>query len=532
MQSLFSFLFLFLGESDKIKVSNVTKEVRGMKKNSFWMKSACMIGAVIALFGLLLIMTKEYRQAIRGMSSLSYFNYNPVVLLWLIIMAGLVAIGLLIWLAKMIFDREQLLTEAAMEVRKVTNNIHAGVVNYIPEGICKIVYASRGYYEIIGMDRTGLYEVYQNSLLGFIPPEYHEFFLKAAALEPEEHAEETIRMHDCNGKNYWMQVTLTKGVHGGKSAVSAVFVDVSRLKATEDKLLREKERYRIVTELSDEVIFEYNFKKDVLTLSERFSELYGLDNVIKDFRNHMSLRLKSIHPEDRKTTIEQLLRTRRVGVNDIQFRMKDLNDEYQWCRALYRAICDENGGPFMAIGKIANINLFKKEIEQLARESKTDSMTGAYNKMATKEMIDAYIEKQKDRAHMLLLIDVDDFKKVNDTYGHQCGDEVLTYVIGNLRKTYVSGEIIGRVGGDEFIVFIGDVEDKVQLIEKAQELKELLHQPYQRGEQTVPVSASVGIAMYPEGGSCYEELLYNADNALYEVKATKKGNFAIYESKQ
>ncbi len=503
-----------------------------MKKNTFWVKSASMIGAVVVFFVLLLFMTKEYRQAIRGMSSVSYFNFNPVALLWLIIVVGLGAIGLLVWLAKMIFDREQLLTEAAMEVRKVTNNIHAGVVNYIPEGICKIVYASRGYYEIIGVDRTGLYEIYQNSLLGFIPPEYHGFFLDVASLALDGYAEETIQMHDCNGKRYWMHVTLSKGVHGGKETVSAVFVDVSELKATEDKLRKEKERYRIVTELSDEVLFEYDFKKDVLTLSERFTELYGLDYVIDSFRKDMSVHMRNIHPEDRKGTIEQLLRTRRVGANDIQFRLKDLNNEYQWCRVLYRAICDETGGPFMAVGKIANISLFKKEIEQLAHESKTDSMTGAYNKMATKEMVDSYIEKHKDGAHMMLLIDVDDFKKVNDTYGHQCGDEVLIHVIENLRNTYVSGEVIGRVGGDEFVVFIGEVKDKVQLLEKAQELKELLHQPYQHGEQTVPVSASVGVAMYPEGGSCYEELLYNADNALYEVKATKKGNFAIFEPKK
>lgn len=525
-----AFFLLFFVESDKIKVGIVTKEVRGMKKNTFWIKSASMIGAVIALFALLLLMTKEYRQAIRGMSGISYFNYNPVALLWLIIMAGLLVIGLLIWLAKMIFDREQLLTEAAMEVRKVTNNIHAGVVNYIPEGICRIVYASRGYYEIIGVDRTGLYEIYQNSLLGFIPPEYHSFFLNVDSWDEEGHAEETIQMHDCNGTKYWMQVTLSKGVHGGKNAVSAVFVDVSELKATEDKLRKEKERYRIVTELSDEVLFEYDFKKDVLLLSERFTELYGQDHIIESFRKDMSTNLRWIHPEDRKFTIEQLLRTRRVGANDIQFRMKDLNGDYQWCRVLYRAICDENGGPFMAVGKIANISLFKKEIEQLSIESKTDSMTGAYNKMATKEMVDAYIKNHPDGAHMLLLVDVDDFKKVNDTYGHQCGDEVLINVISNLRKSYVADEIIGRVGGDEFVVFIGEVKDKAQLIDKAQELKELLHQPYRYGEQTVPVSASVGIASYPEGGASYEELLYNADNALYEVKATKKGNFAIFES--
>jgi len=503
-----------------------------MKKNTFWIKSITVIIVVFVLFVALLFSTKEYRQAIRGMSSVSYFNYNPVALLWLIVMVGLLAIGLLIWLAKMIFDREQLLTEAAMEVRKVTNSIHAGVVNYIPEGICKIVYASRGYYELIGVDRTGLYEIYQNSLLGFVLPEYHGFFLDVASLKLEGHAEETIQMHDCNGKKYWMQVTLSRGVHGGKDTVSAVFVDVSELKATEDKLVKEKERYRIVTELSDEVLFEYDFKNDVITLSERFTEIYGFDYVIDRFRKDMNKHLQIIHPDDRRGALEQFLRTKRVGVNDLQIRLLDSKGEYQWCRVIYRAICDENGGPFQAIGKIENINMFKKEIEQLERESKTDSLTGAYNKMATKEMIDEFIERRANSSHMLLLIDVDNFKKVNDTYGHQCGDEILTYVIRNLRETYVTGEIIGRVGGDEFVVFIGEVKDKAQLLERAQELHDLLHRPYRRGNQVVPVSASIGVAMYPEDGACYDELLYCADNALYEVKATQKGSFAIYSPKR
>ena len=503
-----------------------------MKKNSFWMKSAAIIGSVILLFAVLLLMTKEYRQAIRGTSLVEAFNYNPVILLWLIVVVGVCAIGLLFWLIKMIFDREKLLSEAAMEVRKVTNNLHAGVVNYIPEGICKIVYASRGYYEIIGVDRTGLYEVYQNSLLGFIPPEYHGFFLDTASLTLDGYAEETIQMHDSNGKKYWMQVTLTKGVHGGKETVSAVFVDVSALKSVQDKLIKEQERYRIATELSNEVMFEYDYEKDVLSLSEQFTEIYGVDHVIGYFRKDINKYMQIIHPDDRAGAMEQFLHTKRIGANDIQIRLLDANGEYQWCRILYRALCNETGGPSQAIGKISNINMFKKEIEQLEHESKTDSLTGAYNKMATKQMIDTYIQTHESGAHMLLLIDVDDFKKVNDTYGHQCGDEVLTYVIDNLRKTYVSDEVIGRIGGDEFVVFIGEVKDKDQLIEKAQELHELLHRPYVKDKQVLPVSASIGIAMYPEDGACYEELLYCADSALYNVKATKKGEFAIYSSKE
>lgn len=503
-----------------------------MKRNSFWTKATAIIVAVMAFFGVLLVLTKEYRKAIHKTSSSLYFNNNPEILLWIIVMCGILSIGLLFWLAKMIFDREQLLTEAAMEVRKVTNTIHAGVVNYLPEGICKIVYASRGYYDIIGVDRAGLYEIYQNSLLGFILPEYHDFFLHTEELEEKGYAEKTVQMHDKDGKRYWMQVTLSKGVHGGKKAISAVFVDVSTLKRTEERLKREQERYRIVTELSNEVMFEYNFKKDVLTLSEQFTEIYGKDNIVGHFREDINTLVEMIHPEDRKSAIDMFVHTKRIGANDIQLRLRDASGEYQWCRVLYRAICDETGGPYLAIGKISNISMFKKEIEQLEHESKTDSLTGAYNKMTTKKLVDAYVREHKYETHMLLLIDVDDFKRVNDTYGHQNGDEVLMQVIKNLRENYTSGEIIGRIGGDEFVVFIGGVENKEEMVEKAQALHKLLTRPYKKGSIEIPVSASVGIALYPEAGTGYEELLYCADNALYEVKASGKGRFALYEGKK
>ena len=136
-----------------------------MKKNSFWIKSAAMIGTVIALFALLLLMTKEYRQAIRGMSAISYFNFNPVALLWLIVVVGLVVIGVLVWLAKMIFDREQLLTEAAMEVRKVTNNIHAGVVNF---DLVAFIFGEMSWLARVVYTLVGLAGIYLITFYGFL----------------------------------------------------------------------------------------------------------------------------------------------------------------------------------------------------------------------------------------------------------------------------------------------------------------------------------------------------------------------------
>ena len=504
-----------------------------MKRNSFTVKATAIILAVLGLFALLLVLSKQYRLAIHHSAGVPYLNDNPEVLLTVIVLVGLASIFLLVWMVKLIFERERLLTEAAIEIRKVTNNLHAGVVNYIPEGNCRIVYASRGYYDILAIDRDELHELYQDSLLGFIPPKYHNFFLNVGAIDQNGYAEDVVQMHDKEGKKYWMQVTLSKAVHAGKSTVSAVFVDVSALKATQDKLVRAQDRYRIVTELSNDVMFEYDYKNDVLKLSERFSLVYGRGNVIGSFRKEINSIAKMIHPEDRRDSLEQILRTKRIGANDIQLRLLDANGEYQWCRILYRVVCNEEGIPMRAIGKISNISIFKKEIEELDRASKTDSLTGAYNKMATKEVIDEYIQKHKDGMHMLLMVDVDDFKKVNDNYGHQNGDEVLMYAIRNLRENYKDGEIIGRVGGDEFVVFIGEVTNRELLLEKAQMLRDLLHRPYRKEDLEIPVSASVGVSMYPQDGKCYEELMYCADSALYEVKSSHhKGNFAVYQKKE
>lgn len=499
-----------------------------MKRDSFSIKRIIILSSVTIIFLLLLWLSGEYRLAIRQRSASAYFNENPAALLWIIVVCGCGAIALLFDLIRLIIERDRLMAEAALEIRKVTNNLHAGVVNYFPDSRCTVAYASQGYYDLVGANREQLFERCQNSLLEMIAPKYHSFFLNKDAIEQKGYAEETIRMHDVNGKEYWMQVTLSKAVHSGKPAISAVFVDVTELKNAQDRLLLEQERYRIVTELSNEVIFEYDYASDELNLSEAFTTIYGKNRVIKNFMKDIGQFAKMIHPKDRKDSLEQITRTKRIGANDIQLRLQDVNEVYQWCRILYRVVCNENGEPIHAIGKISNISSYKAEIESLAHASKTDLMTGAYNKMSTKDIIDKTLKSNPDSNHMLLMVDIDEFKKINDNYGHQVGDEVIIYTVKKMCENYRDGEIIGRVGGDEFVIFISNVENKELLLEKAQNLRDLLKMPYEKDGQTVPVSASIGVSMFPSDGNCYEDLMFCADSALYEVKRSQKGNFAIF----
>jgi diguanylate cyclase (GGDEF)-like protein len=128
----------------------------------------------------------------------------------------------------------------------------------------------------------------------------------------------------------------------------------------------------------------------------------------------------------------------------------------------------------------------------------------------------------------LMFIDFDDFKKVNDNHGHLLGDKVLTHVIKSIKGVFTEGEIIGRIGGDEFVVFMGNIEDDEAALHKAKALIEALSTAYVDGYCHISISGSVGIASYPQDGLHYEQLIQCADRALYYVKNRGKNNYMFY----
>jgi diguanylate cyclase (GGDEF)-like protein len=129
-----------------------------------------------------------------------------------------------------------------------------------------------------------------------------------------------------------------------------------------------------------------------------------------------------------------------------------------------------------------------------------------------------------------MFIDFDDFKSINDTYGHLQGDKVLIYVIDNIKEIFSEGEIIGRIGGDEFVVFAGNVININEVMEKAEKLRQALDTTYTTDGKHIRISGSIGVATYPEAGLYYEKLMDSADQALYRVKEQGKNNFMLYSS--
>ena len=129
----------------------------------------------------------------------------------------------------------------------------------------------------------------------------------------------------------------------------------------------------------------------------------------------------------------------------------------------------------------------------------------------------------------LFVIDVDNFKGVNDNLGHLAGDYVLAGISSMISKVFDENSIVGRIGGDEFIVFLKNVDSEELLNKKAEELIKGFRSSFKGESSEYKVSGSVGIAKYPENGKSFKELFINADKAVYLAKSKGKDNYCVFE---
>lgn len=169
-----------------------------------------------------------------------------------------------------------------------------------------------------------------------------------------------------------------------------------------------------------------------------------------------------------------------------------------------------------------------KENESLRILAEYDQLTGLYNKRTAKQMIDSVLKQNPNKTHGLLIVDLDNFKKVNDTKGHLTGDKVLEEVGKVFRTQFRESDIAARFGGDEFALFMTNIDNGKIVAERANNLLNAIAgiDSYYTGE--VKLSASVGCSLYPENGNSFETLFEKADIALYEVKRSGKGRWKYY----
>ena len=288
-------------------------------------------------------------------------------------------------------------------------------------------------------------------------------------------------------------------------------------------LERERMKYRFFANISQEIQFEYTKVPEMLTLSEWSAEYLRLPEIIMNPKEAV-WGTEIFQKED----FEQLLQVleeeeweKNVFEGDY---MLSINGRKRWNRVIAKSIwSEEEPREFVgAIGKIVDVHEEKERMKYLKVASEHDLLTGLLNHKTAKRKIKDILTQDEELKYILILLDLDSFKQANDQYGHLFGDEVLKYVADTLSKSVRGMDLVARMGGDEFLLFM-PYKDETQL-------------PVDRIFRTLDsdfkgfhVSVSMGVAKANECGRDYDKLFHMADVALYQVKKNGKHGYCFYD---
>lgn len=336
-----------------------------------------------------------------------------------------------------------------------------------------------------------------------------------------------LRIYDCDKREHWVRVDCAFiGRYGVAPYVMIVLNDITEQKNAQLRLKLVNEQYQLLGEVTKEITFDVDINSWTIFVAKRFFEIRG-DEKPRDKYCSFSDILKQIHEEDQDAVIKTLKGAsvyENSGNIEYRINIAGINQEknYVWFRTYYRSVVDEVGNVIRVIGRSYNVD----KARVIYDEAKRDALTKLFNKVETQKAVEQVLLEESNEVHAMLLIDIDDFKDINDTFGHTYGDTVIIDVANTIREQFRGGDIVGRVGGDEFLVLMQAVTEET-VHEKAKTLCHKLEKNYSGGAVSKQISISVGIAFYHKDGSNYQELFEKADHAMYRAKQSGKCQYAV-----
>lgn len=199
----------------------------------------------------------------------------------------------------------------------------------------------------------------------------------------------------------------------------------------------------------------------------------------------------------------------------------------RWVRNEIRFLTDVDSGHLCAMFSAKDIDAIKQEEQKLVIAAKMDQMTMLLNRETSMEYISEILENEPDNLHVLLMLDVDNFKNLNDTLGHQVGDEFLIALAAELKKIFRESDVVGRIGGDEFFALMRNVSERKTIEKKANDILKIIKKVADKYPPEINLSGSIGISLFPGNGRTLDDLYNKADDALYEAKRSGKNKFVF-----
>lgn len=301
----------------------------------------------------------------------------------------------------------------------------------------------------------------------------------------------------------------------------------------------EKERqYRTTIDKGVYRVIEVNFNKgEIISGFEDYRETLG--ETIYDYAKMLEFMIQTtVHAEDTAEFIKffsplSVMEEFESGTTEIclDYRRLMPDDKYVWMHALMALVRDPESQDVKGFMQIKDIDVEKRRQLELQYKAERDLLTGLYNKSTTELLISSRLTTEEGNlpCGVLFIIDIDNFKMINDRLGHLYGDAVLSELSESLRKIFRDFDIVGRIGGDEFLVFAAGLQSESTVVKKANSICTAFLQTYaNENNEGYTVSSSVGIAVYPKDGESFGALFKCADAALYTAKAQGKNRYSFY----
>ncbi|MEX2274404.1 MAG: EAL domain-containing protein [Actinomycetota bacterium] len=348
-----------------------------------------------------------------------------------------------------------------------------------------------------------------------------------------------------DGRSVWIRdhALLIREEDGTSLYWQGVMLDITDLKEAQRELAETQAKYKAIVEDIPAIVYIDEIDEDMTTsfVSPQIEDLLGI--TAQEYIDDPNLWYGMLHPDDKEEALSRYLQGRDSGESfEFEYRLIGHNDRTVWFRDSAIVIRDENGTPTQVQGVMLDMTERKEAEEKAAFLAYHDKLTGLPNRMMFEELLELAIARARrhEAAVAVVYTDIDDFKLVNDSLGHELGDELLKQLAERLQEATRETDLVARQGGDEFLLLLSDLErtpegvaevgDSATMVAEsvASRVQQSLEDPFLLGGTEVYVSASVGVSLFPSDADDAATLLKHADQAMYRSKRTGPGGMQFH----
>lgn len=405
-----------------------------------------------------------------------------------------------------------------------------GVFDCLNDDGFTLIHSPDGLYEFLGYTREEISQLFHNHLLECI-------YIDDRQAVKEEISRQLAagkvfmyenRLTTKDGMIRWVWVSAELGKDEcQRQYFHCIFHDITDTKKNQEQLAISEQRYEIILSQTQDIIFELDCKTFEIYYSANFEKKFGYQIPVKGFPDSMFA--TDIIYEADKAKLRRKFQGLLSGDGHMshEYRIKHKDGRYTWVDVHATVMRDSGGQPIKILGIITDIHARKTEILETKRMANLDPLTGLLNRRECVRRINRYVETCCCLA-ALIIVDIDNFKTLNDTKGHPYGDSVLTRISRGLLSVFRQNDVVARIGGDEFLIFLSEIKESDNILPKLEAIQEIFLAVNATGPD-MPISCSIGVSFYPEHGSDFTTLFAKADAAMYHAKRHGKGQHCIYK---